>query len=115
MKHQHYTEVTEEIPNEEGVKDTTIRWLVSNKDGAQNFAMRVFTVAPDGQTPYHQHDWEHEMFILSGSGTATTEGGDVPFKQGDFFFIKPMEMHQFRNTSQDKLEFICLIPYKKGQ
>jgi quercetin dioxygenase-like cupin family protein len=113
MKHQHYTEVAEEMPSEDGVKDTTIRWLISNQDGAQNFAMRVFNISPSGHTPYHKHDWEHEVFILSGSGTATTENGDRPFKQGDFLFIKPMEMHQFRNTTQDRLEIICLIPYKR--
>ncbi len=113
MKHGYYADVTEEIPKEEGVKDTTIRWLISKQDGAEHFAMRVFNIGPGGHTPYHQHDWEHEVFILTGNGTATTEKGDFPFKEGDFLFIKPMEMHQFRNTTENKVEIICLIPYKK--
>ncbi|MCK5309785.1 MAG: cupin domain-containing protein [Thermoplasmata archaeon] len=113
MKHMHYTEVAEEIPAEEGVKDTTIRWLISDKDGAENFAMRVFTVQPGGNTPHHQHDWEHEIFILEGQGILRSGDIKKPLKPGDFIFVKPMEWHQMINESDEIFRVICLIPYKK--
>ena len=113
MKKMHYTEVEEEIPDEEGVKDTTVRWLISKKDGAENFAMRVFTIQPGGNTPHHQHDWEHEIFVLEGQGIMRSQDTRKSLKPGDFVFVKPMEWHQMVNESDEIFRVICLIPYKK--
>ena len=113
MKHMHYTEVDEEIPAEEGVKDTTIRWLISEKDGAENFAMRVFVIQPGGFTPHHTHDWEHEIFMLEGDLILRSGDDKKPFKPGEFAFIKPNELHQMRNESDKEARVMCLVPYKK--
>jgi len=113
MKHVHYTEVELEEPSEQGVKDVKLRWLISKKDGAENFAMRLFEIKPDGYTPLHQHDWEHEIFILEGNGTTKSKTSKEPFKEGDIFFVPSMEWHQFVNTGNETLKFLCLIPYKK--
>jgi quercetin dioxygenase-like cupin family protein len=112
MKHVHYSEVELELPTEEGIKDLKVRWLISKKDGAENFAMRLFEVKPGGYSPLHQHDFEHEVFILEGEGVARNKKHEQPFKEGDVFFVKPMEWHQFINTGKETLKFICLIPYK---
>ncbi|MBA3045230.1 MAG: cupin domain-containing protein [Euryarchaeota archaeon] len=112
MKHMHYTEIEEEIPTEEGVKGMTVRWLISEKDGAENFAMRVFTIQPGGYSPHHQHDWEHEVFILEGNGILRSGDRKEPLKPGDFIFIKPGELHQIRNESDKIARFMCLIPSK---
>ena len=113
MKHMHYTEVEEQIPDEEGVKDTTIRWLIAKKDGAQNFAMRIFTIQPGGHTPHHQHDWEHEIFILEGEGEFRSGKNNIQFKPGDFAFIPAMEWHQVVNTGDNIARMLCLVPYKE--
>ena len=112
MKHVHYTKVELEEPSEEGIKDTKVRWLISKNDGAKNFAMRIFEIQPGGHTPLHQHNWEHEVFVLEGNGVARDREKQESFKQGDIFFIPPMEWHQFVNTGKEILKFICLIPYK---
>jgi quercetin dioxygenase-like cupin family protein len=112
MKHMHYTEIELETPKEKGIKDIKVRWLISKKDGAENFAMRVFEVKSGGYTPLHQHDWEHEVFILEGEGEARNKEVKKSFKEGDFFFVKPREWHQFVNTGKQTLKFICLIAYK---
>jgi len=112
MKHVHYTDVKLEEPTEQGVKDVKLRWLISKKDGAENFAMRLFEIKPGGHTPLHQHDWEHEVFILDGNGTAKNKSSEESFKEGDIFFIPSLEWHQFVNTSQYTLKLLCLIPYK---
>ncbi len=112
MKHMHYTEVEEEIPAEEGVKDTTIRWLISEKDGAENFAMRVFVIQPDGHTPHHTHDWEHELFMLDGELILRSGDDRKSFKPGDFAYIEPNELHQMRNESGKEARVMCLVPCK---
>lgn len=113
MKHVHYTEVEMEEPKEKGIKNVKVRWLISKKDGAKNFAMRLFEVKPEGCTPLHQHDWEHEVFILEGNGITRNKTSEELFKEGDVLFIPSMEWHQFVNTGTDTLKFLCLIPIKK--
>ena len=113
MKHVHYTNVELETPTEEGVKDTKVRWLIAKKDGADHFAMRLFEIQPGGHTPLHQHDWEHEVFVLEGNGVTKDKTNEKEFSQGDVFFIPSMEWHQFINTSENILKFLCLIPYKE--
>ena len=113
MKHIHYTDVKLEEPAERGVKDAKLRWLISKKDGAEHFAMRLFEIQPGGYTPLHQHDWEHEVFILEGSGVTRDKNKEEPFNQGDVFFVPSMEWHQFVNTDKETLKFLCLIPYKE--
>jgi len=113
MKKMHYTEVSEKIPDELGIKDVTIRWLITKEDSAKNFAMRLFEVQPEGYTPLHQHDWEHEVFILEGTGETRDKSEISPFKAGDVIFIAPNEWHQFVNTGENVVKFLCLIPYKE--
>ena len=109
----HYSEVELEETKELGIKDVMVRWLISRKDGADNFAMRLFEIKPEGYTPLHQHDWEHEVFVLEGNGITRDKTSNNPFKQGDIFFIPSMEWHQFVNTGNKTLKFLCIIPYKK--
>jgi quercetin dioxygenase-like cupin family protein len=99
------TEVT--MPGASGAR---MRMLVGPQDGAQNFHMRHFELAPGGFTPHHRHDYEHEILILRGQGVARGEQGDRPLKPGDVVWVPPNELHQFCNTGPEPLEFVCLIP-----
>jgi quercetin dioxygenase-like cupin family protein len=113
MKVVHYDQVELEDVNIEGAKGAKIRWLISQKDGAPNFAMRMFEVAPGGHTPYHKHEWEHEMYCLSGTGVVVTERGDIPFAENDILYVDPGMVHSFKNVGEDTLKFLCLIPNEK--
>jgi quercetin dioxygenase-like cupin family protein len=97
---------------ESGAQGVTIRWLISEKDDAPNFAMRLFEVKPEGYTPYHQHKWEHEVFILEGKGSLILEDETVPLNKGDAVFVPGEENHQFKNASKENLVFLCLVPNK---
>jgi quercetin dioxygenase-like cupin family protein len=110
MKVMNYRDVLAEEVAEEGAVGATIRWLITREDGAPNFSMRHFELAPGGSTPRHDHDWEHEVFILHGNGSVVREGEDVPLREGDLVFIPPGEEHQFKNSSDSPLTLICLIP-----
>jgi quercetin dioxygenase-like cupin family protein len=90
-----------------------IRKLITKHTGATNFAMRLFEIEPEGNTPLHTHPWEHEVFILKGEGAVFDGKKATPFKADDVVFIPPDEMHQFNNTGNTLLKFLCLIPYLK--
>jgi len=94
----------------EGAEGVRIRLLIHKAEGAPNFYMRQFTVAPGGNTPLHTHDWEHEVYILEGNGVVGTDGQDKPIASGDCVFVEPQELHNFRNTGSGELKFLCLVP-----
>jgi quercetin dioxygenase-like cupin family protein len=94
----------------EGAEDVRMRMLVGPQDGAKVFHMRHFEVAVGGHTPHHSHNYEHEVLILKGRGVVKSEGGDRSCQPGDVVWVPPNEKHQFQNSGDEPLEFICLIP-----
>ena len=110
MKHIDYKSVElEHFPDPQS-KGAGIRWLISQADGAPNFAMRVFEVEPGAASPFHTHAWEHEAFILAGNGHLRAVDGETPFQEGDVVFVAPEEKHQFVNDGDSALRFICVVP-----
>lgn len=93
-----------------GAKGCTVRWLISDCDGASNFAMRQFEVAPGGHTPQHSHPYEHEVYVLEGEGVVVEGDEEHPVKAGDVVFVCPNEVHQFRNPNARLFKFLCLVP-----
>lgn len=98
---------------QEGAAGCRIRELITARDGAPTFAMRQFEVSPGGHTPYHSHPWEHEVFILEGTGHLESETGPRAFKAGDAVLVPPDELHSFRNDGSSPLRFLCLIPVEQ--
>ena len=95
----------------EGATGCSVRWLINDTDGAPNFAMRQFSVAPDGHTPKHSHPYEHEVYVLSGNGVVLEGDQEHPIGSGDFIYVRPDEIHQFRNTGSTPLTFLCVVPH----
>ena len=96
--------------SEKGASGVRMRILMSDKDGAPNFIIRVFEIEPGGYTPQHAHGWEHEVYVLEGRGSVRHKGKDNPIEQGSFALVPPGEEHQFVNTGETPLKFICVIP-----
>ncbi len=94
----------------DGVQGVTMKLLVGRDDNAPTFAMRHFSVAPGGYTPKHQHPWEHEVLVLSGEGEVECGGEIALISGGDSLFVPSNDVHQFRNTGNHPLEFLCLVP-----
>ncbi|MBN1883940.1 MAG: cupin domain-containing protein [Candidatus Krumholzibacteriota bacterium] len=94
----------------EGARDVTIRWLIAAEDGAERFHMRLFEIAPGGRTPRHAHDWEHEVYVLEGTGTLLFEGAKHPIAPGRVVFVPGGSEHSFMNTGDAVLAFLCLVP-----
>lgn len=98
---------------EEGASKSRVRWLITEEMGAENFAMRLFEVEPEGYSPFHSHPWEHEVFILEGDGLVIDEVKESKFRAGDVIFVPANEKHQFKNNGEKTVKFLCLIPTHK--
>jgi len=94
----------------EGVKDTTVRWLLPPEIEVPNFEMRYFEIRKGGHCHQETHPWEHEVFIVKGKGIVTGEDEEKVVEAGDAVFIAPNEFHQFRSTEEEDFGFICVIP-----
>jgi quercetin dioxygenase-like cupin family protein len=110
MKITEYTKIKPNIFNNDKMKGVAGRVAIGKNDGANNFYMRVFEIAPGGYTPKHTHEWEHEMFVHSGKGEFYGNNKWNPGKTGDVVFVPGNEEHQIRNTGSDLLVVVCLVP-----
>lgn len=106
----HYSQIESEEVNVEGAKKIKVRWLISSKDGVENFAMRLFEIEPNGNSPHHSHSYEHEIFILEGSGKVLIEDVEHNISPGYAIYIPPNTRHTIKNTGETTLKFLCMIP-----
>ena len=85
---------------------------LGSRDGTPVYSLRVFTLEPGGNTPYHTHPFEHMNYVIEGEGVLVDEAGNqLPLAEGDFAFVTPGEKHQYRNVSPDKpFKMICGVP-----
>lgn len=110
MKVNHFEQVELQPVDMEGSTGCSVRQLLGEKDGTPNFAMRQFEVAVNGHTPRHFHDYEHEVYVLEGQGVVVEGETEHPIKTGDVILVAPNDVHQFKNTGDESLKFLCLIP-----
>ena len=109
----HYSEVPAEIFGDDA-PGVSIRWVIDEeKDGAPIYALRVIEVAPGGHTPDHTHPFEHENFIIEGTGRVQIEGKWFEVTVGDIVFVPPNIQHTYVNTGDNPFKFLCGIPVSK--
>lgn len=110
MKVNHHTDVELKAVEMEGAAKTKIRQLLGANVSAANFAMRMFEIDPGGHTPRHQHDYEHEIYVLEGEGVVFEGDVQHALKAGDVIYVHPNDVHQFRNNGDQPMKMLCLIP-----
>jgi quercetin dioxygenase-like cupin family protein len=111
MKVIDYEETPCDPVTMEGAVNCRMRCLIGPEDQAPSFSMRQFEIAPGGHTPHHAHGYEHQVFILEGTGMVLEGNVEHPLKPGTVVFVPPNQVHQFRNTGSSPLKFLCLIPH----
>ena len=94
-----------------GAKDVYKQLPISKADGSTVFSFRVFTVAPGGHTPFHEHPFEHLNYVIDGHGAIVAEDhSEHKIKKGDFALVPSNEEHQYKNLSANEdLVLICAV------
>ncbi len=97
--------------SERGAKNTLRKTIVSEGDGSRMCRLRYYSIQPGGQTPYDIHDYEHIVIVVGGRGTILSKEGGMPvmhqIRSNDVVYIRSGEPHQFINTGEKPLEFLC--------
>ncbi|WP_420809446.1 cupin domain-containing protein [Acidianus sulfidivorans] len=98
----------EEVPIK-GSKGAYIQWLITKDKGAE-YAVRKFSLLPNGIIPMHIHKYQETVIITKGKCKVCV--GDITYemKEGDYIFIDSNIKHAFINYNND-LEFFCVINY----
>ncbi|MFZ5945425.1 MAG: cupin domain-containing protein [Bacillota bacterium] len=86
--------------------------LISPEVGWKDYVMRLFELKPgkDSCSMRHTHEWPHIVYILGGTGKVHLDGTDHEINAGSFSYIPGGKLHQFINTGDDILSFICIVP-----
>ncbi|MDO8310012.1 MAG: cupin domain-containing protein [Actinomycetota bacterium] len=65
-------------------------------------------IYPPGATgaAHHHEGAEHFQFVMSGSGTAVLEGGEVELEAGDLLYNLEKEVHWFANRTDEDMVFV---------
>ena len=84
--------------------------LVGPDDGAPNFAMRRFTIAPGATVPEHTNAVEHEQYVLEGEYVVGLDDEERTVSAGDSIFVPAGTVHWYRNEGDSRGAFICVVP-----
>ena len=61
--------------------------LINLGDNPPTTTLSYSHIAPGETSSHHIHAWEHEVFIIEGSGTLVCDGVNYPVKAGDAMYI----------------------------
>jgi quercetin dioxygenase-like cupin family protein len=106
VKSSHY-------PPGKAAEGVSVRWLIGQAEKAPNFALRYFEIEPGGWSALDQHAHDHGVMIFRGQGQVLLNEETFNVSFGDVVYIPPDEIHQFRNTGDEPLGFLCIIPPKE--
>lgn len=97
----------------EGAKDVTMKWILGPSEETPYFAMRYIQIEPGGWSSVDQHEHDHGILVLRGRGKVRHGDRDTDVAYGDVVYIPPNQTHQFINTDDEPLGFLCVIPRKE--
>ncbi len=95
---------------DEKAANVEIQIPIGVDEGSEKIIMRLFTIKPKGYSPLHTHNYEHLVKVESGKGIVVSSEGETQISEGDFVFVLPNELHQFKNPYDEEFKFICVIP-----
>jgi quercetin dioxygenase-like cupin family protein len=72
--------------------------LISIDDKPPTCTMTYSVIEPGKTSVHHIHPWEHEVYILEGSGVLVQDGKEYPIREGDGIFIPPNVDHYTLNN-----------------
>jgi len=84
--------------------------LVGPDQGAPNFAIRRFTLAPGTDVPEHTNEVEHEQYVLEGEYVVGIGEEEHTLEAGDSLLIPAGTVHWYRNDSERQGAFLCAVP-----
>lgn len=97
-------------PTDDSWKGVSRRVFVGEAGESPKFHFRYFEVEPGGYTTYEQHQHEHVVFCVRGSGQAILGQETLKMEFGDVLYVAPDDPHQFLNKKgTEPFGFLCIV------
>jgi mannose-6-phosphate isomerase-like protein (cupin superfamily) len=98
----------------ESYKDEPGTWIgttrrVLAEESKTGFQTRYFEVAVDGYTSFEQHQHEHVVVVLRGTGMVLLGETWHAIGQNDCVHVPPGMPHQFRNCGSEPFGILCVV------
>ena len=78
--------------------DSRVTQLISLEDNPPTCTVGYNIIEPGRTSSHHIHPWEHEVYILEGSGVMMCDGKEYPVVGGDCIFIPGNVEHYTLNN-----------------
>ncbi|MBD3195866.1 MAG: cupin domain-containing protein [Candidatus Lokiarchaeota archaeon] len=112
MIKKNILDVNEEVVKKANSNRTKVRWLITEQDGSENLATRRFEIAPGGEVGLHEHQEDHNIYVIEGKADFISQNGKTfTAVQDEAVYIPPHEEHGIQNKYDCPFIFICVIPY----
>jgi ribulose-bisphosphate carboxylase large chain len=89
-----------------GIRRST---LVGDQGEQTQFQLRYFEIAPGGFSSLEHHRHEHAVVVLRGRGEVRLGEDRFDLGFGDLVYVRPDEVHQFRNPHAEPFGFLCIV------
>ena len=90
--------------------------LISMDDNPPTCTLSYSEIAPGQTSAHHIHPWEHEIYIIEGSGNLVCDGKEYPIKEGDAIFIQgEVDHYTINNTGAGLIRRIEINPISAAQ
>ena len=87
--------------------------LISLDDNPATCTMTYSVIEPGKTSAHHIHSWEHEVYILEGSGVLVCDGKEYAIREGDGMFIPGnVDHYTLNNRSSGVIRRTCSSPWR---
>ena len=87
--------------------------LIGPADGARNFALRYFVLAPGTASSLDVHAHDHGVFVLHGQGRVRLGDVEHALGPGDVVYVASHATHVFSASDTEVLGFLCVVPARR--
>ena len=95
---------------EEGSHNVKMKQLIGHEDGARKTAMHELIISKGGYSTPHRHEWDHQLVVTEGRGTAIIGGSSLTLRPGVVLLVQSNEEHQFKQRGTGTLKFLTVTP-----
>ena len=86
------------------------RYIVTDNDTLNKLITSITVLNPQHSTTGHSHAGQEEVYIFcKGSGEMEINERRFKVSEGDIVFIEDGNFHRVHNTTDSKLEFVCVF------
>lgn len=87
--------------------------LIGPGEGAANFTLRYFELAPGTTSSLDMHAHDHGVYVLRGRGRVRLGDQEHAIGPGDVVYVAPHDRHAFEADGDVALGFLCVVPARR--